>query len=139
MCVIRSGQDWGRCEKEERDFYLGEVEPNLRAGMDYLRDNPIDSRCMSVRLMQSTDTTTGPLEQTFGLGYALDIYAFEEWAKSHPTHLEIFSSFMSHAEKFGENMLLRLWHEVSVMTGEDAEFEYLSCHSKTGLLPYAAS
>ncbi|MEM7283606.1 MAG: phenylacetaldoxime dehydratase family protein [Pseudomonadota bacterium] len=137
MCIIRSGQDWGRCETEERDFYLNEVEPSLRAGMDYLRDNPIESRCLNMRLMQSTDGDGAQLDQTFGLGYALDIYAFEEWAKSHPTHLKIFDQFMGHAERFGENMALRLWHEVSVITGDDAEFEYIACHDQTGLLPYA--
>ena len=87
--------------------------------------------------MQNTDHNGDPLDQTFGLGYALDIYAFEEWAKSHPTHLKIFDQFMGHAGKFGENMLLRLWHEVSVMTGTDAEFEYINCNQRTGLLPYA--
>lgn len=138
MCIIRSGQDWGHCDQAERDFYFNEVEPSLRAGMDYLRDSPEESRCLSMRLMQCVDPDNGRLDQTFGLGYGLDIYAFEEWAKSHPTHLKIFGQFMNHAEKFGENMQLRLWHEVSVITGEDAEFEYIGCHPKTGLLPYAS-
>ena len=139
MCIIRSGQDWGHCDRAERDFYFTEVEPSLRAGMDYLRDNPEESRCLSMRLMRCVDPGNGQLDQTFGLGYGLDIYAFEEWAKSHPTHLKIFGQFMNHADKFGEQMQLRLWHEVSVITGDDAEFEYIGCHPKTGLLPYASS
>lgn len=138
MCIIRSGQDWGYCDTEERNFYLTEVEPSLRAGMDYLRDNAVESRCLCMRLMRQVETDGRELEQTFGLGYGLDIYAFEEWAKSHPTHLKIFGQFMNHAEKFGADMQLRLWHEVSVIAGEDAEFEYVACHPETGLLSYAA-
>ena len=137
MCIIRSGQDWDHCEAEERDFYLTQVAPSLQAGMDYLRDNPEESRCLCMRLMRRTNDDNGELNQTFGLGYGLDIYAFEEWAKSHPTHTKIFGQFLNHAEKFGENMKLRLWHEVSVVADEGTDFEYIACHSQTGLLPYA--
>ena len=136
MCVIRSGQDWGHCDTEERDFYLNEVHPTLIEGMAYLTENAEESRCLSMRLMQNTDKNHQQMEQTFGLGYALDIFAFEEWAKSHPTHLKIFGTFMNHAQKFAENMKLRLWHEVAVLNDNDGEFEYINCHQKTGLLPY---
>ena len=136
MCVIRSGQDWGHCEAQERDFYLNEVHPTLIEGMAYLTENAAESRCLSMRLMQSTDENLQKLEQTFGLGYALDIFAFEEWAKSHPTHLKIFGTFMNHAQKFAEDMQLRLWHEVTVLQDNGGEFEYINCHQKTGLLPY---
>ncbi len=137
LCVIRSGQDWTHCVPEERAFYLEEVEPHLVAGMDYLANNPDESRCLSMRLMRNHAESGDPLEQTFGLGYALDIYAFEEWAKSHPTHLRIFGSFMQHAERFGEALDLRLWHEVSVLADNASEFEYVDCHRRTGLLAHA--
>lgn len=136
MCVIRSGQDWGYCDTEERDFYLNEVHPTLIEGMAYLTENAAESRCLSMRLMQNTNEDQQQQPQTFGLGYALDIFAFEEWAKSHPTHLKIFGTFMNHAQKFAENMKLRLWHEVSVLNDNNGEFEYINCHQKTGLLPY---
>jgi aldoxime dehydratase len=136
MCVIRSGQDWANCKPKERSFYLNEVHPTLLDGMTYLTENAAQSRCLSMRLMTSVDQGQQELEQTFGLGYAMDIFAFEEWAKSHPTHLKIFGTFMTHAQKFGEQMQLRLWHEVTVLQDNDGEFEYLNCHQKTGLLPY---
>ena len=139
MCIIRSGQDWGHCDAEEREFYLNEVAPSLRAGMDYLRDNAEESRCLSMRLMRRTDESNNEFDETFGLGYGLDIYAFEEWAKSHPTHTRIFGQFLSHAERFGENMQLRLWHEVSVIAAGGTDFEYIGCHPQTGLLPYASA
>ena len=81
-----------------------------------------------------TDATGSPLDRTFGLGYGLDIYAFESWAKSHPTHVAIFDRFLEMAGTFGEAMRLKLWHEVSVMPPGGAEFEYIGCHNQTGLL-----
>ena len=65
-----------------------------------------------------------------------DIFAVEEWAKSHPTHLRIFDQFMQHAERFADQMQLRLWHEVSVIQEGCSEMQYIGCHPKTGLLPY---
>ena len=138
MCVIRSGQDWSHCSERERDFYLGEVAPSLEAGMGFLSANPEETRCLSMRLMRGCDSSGAELKQTFGLGFALDIYAFEEWAKSHPTHLEIFEKFMGHAQQFGESMQLRLWHEIAVIDNDVCEFEYIGCHEETGLIPYAA-
>jgi len=136
MCVIRSGQDWVHCEDAERNFYLNEVHPSLVEGMSYLSNHPQESRCLSMRLMHSLDADGNKLDQTFGLGYAIDILAFEKWAKSHPTHLKIFGSFMSHASTFGDNMKLKLWHEVSVLDQNAGQFIYINCHSNTGLLRY---
>ncbi len=137
MCIIRSGQDWRECSPEEGAFYREEVAPSLREGMDFLSAHPEEARCYSMRLMQNLDASDRLDKQTFGLGYAADILAFEAWAKSHPTHLKIFGKFMNLVEIYGESMKLKLWHEVSVLTGDNAEFEYLMCHGETGLLPYA--
>lgn len=38
LCLIRSGQDWSATEADERRMYLEEVEPVLRTGMEFLRD-----------------------------------------------------------------------------------------------------
>src|ERR1700741_4282079 len=38
LCLIRSGQDWSDTEASERKMYLDDVEPVLREGMDFLRD-----------------------------------------------------------------------------------------------------
>jgi len=37
LCLIRSGQDWSDTDGGERRMYLNDVEPVLRAGMDFLR------------------------------------------------------------------------------------------------------
>ena len=79
----------------------------------------------------------GATEQTFGLGYATDVHAFEQWAKSHASHLAIFDGFLQIVETFGHSLSLRLWHEVTALPNDGCEFEHIACHSDTGLLGYA--
>lgn len=136
MCVIRSGQNWSLCDDDQKAYYLENLHPVLIEGMRFLRDEPEATHCYCMRFVQKNEAGWVDTEQTFGLGYATDIYAFENWAKSHPTHLAILGNFMKMVEKFSENMKLQLWHEVTVLPGEGCEFEYISCHSKTGLLAY---
>lgn len=136
MCVIRSGQDWSFCEEGEKTHYLEQLHPVLIEGMKFLRDNPVETNCYSMRFVDKVSNTWEKEMQTFGLGYATDIYAFENWAKSHPTHLAIFGGFMQMVEKFGAEMKLQLWHEVAVLPAEGCEFEYISCNPQTGLLNY---
>lgn len=38
LCLIRSGQDWSATEGDDRAMYLDGVEPDLRVGMEFLRD-----------------------------------------------------------------------------------------------------
>ena len=135
-CIIRSGQDWSHCDAEQKSYYLEKLHPVLLEGMAYLRDNPIESGCYSLRFVDCRDETWGTMEQSFGLGYATDAYAFENWAKSHPTHLAIFDGFLKMVEVYGESLKLQLWHEVAALPVGGSEFEYIGCHPRTGLLPY---
>lgn len=137
MCVIRSGQNWSCCDEEQKTWYLEQLHPVLLEGMRYLRDNPIESNCYSLRFVDQKDAAWGATEQSFGLGYGMDVHAFEDWAKSHPTHLAIFEGFLNMAAAFGENLQLRLWHEVTALPWHGCEFEYIDCHSETGLLRWA--
>lgn len=137
MCIIRSGQNWSECNQDQRDYYFEELQPRLAAGMQFLSENPEETRCFSMRYAKQTDVNWQPLEETFGLGFATDVHAFEEWAKSHPTHLRIFDGFLQMVDKFGESLTLRLWHEVNVLPDGGSEFEYIACHPLTGLLKYA--
>lgn len=136
MCVIRSGQNWSHCTEEEEQFYLRKVHPVLLKGMAYLRDHPEEAGCYNLRFIDKKDSQWQDLKESFGLGYGADVFTFEHWAKSHPTHLAIFSIFMHMVETFGEQMQLRLWHEVTLVGANALEFEYLNCHPQTGLLPY---
>lgn len=137
MCVIRSGQNWGLCDPEQRHWYLDRLHPVLLEGMRYLRDNPRETNCYSLRFVDGKDDSWGAMEQSFGLGFATDVHAFEAWAKSHPTHLAIFDGFLNMVDTFGDGLQLRLWHEVTALPGQGCEFEYIGCHPGTGLLPYA--
>ena len=136
MCVIRSGQNWGHCDPEQQGWYLEKLHPVLLEGMRYLGDNPRETNCYSLRFVDRKDDSWGAMEQSFGLGFATDVHAFEQWAKSHPTHLAIFDGFLNMVDTFGANLQLRLWHEVTALPGSGCEFEYVGCHPGTGLLRY---
>ena len=135
-CLIRSGQNWSMCNPEQKDYYTQQVQPVLQRGMNYLQNNPLETRCYSMRYLAMKDEAWQDIEQSCGVGFGVDIYAFEDWAKSHPTHLAILDRFMGMVENYGENLQLMLWHEVVVIGTEDSECEYIGCHEQTGFLPY---
>lgn len=139
LAVIRSGQDWNNCAGAELAEYEGSVRPALVEGMTFLRDNPDATGCCDLRFAEETDRDGSPLKKTFGLGYFLTLGHLEKWAASHPTHLAIFSRFLTMARQHGADLKLRLWHEVSVLPAAGQVFEYINCHPGTGLLPYFPS
>jgi aldoxime dehydratase len=49
LCLIRSGQDWTDTDGDERGMYLNDVEPVLRAGMEFLRDEGAPIGCYANR------------------------------------------------------------------------------------------
>jgi aldoxime dehydratase len=51
ICLIRSGQDWSDTQSTERKLYLGDVEPVLPEGMDFLRDDGRSIGCYANRYM----------------------------------------------------------------------------------------
>jgi len=136
LCVIRSGQDWSQLTGDARADYLNEMEPTLREGMLYLRDNPVEAGCCSNRYARFTDLDGNPREETAGIGHFLSLAHLEAWAASHPTHVAIFRSLMKLAPKLGVEVPLLLWHEVFVLPAEGQRFEYVNCHPRTGLLPW---
>ena len=48
-CLIHLGQDWSDTDACERKMYLEDVEPVLREGMDFLRDEGISIGCYANR------------------------------------------------------------------------------------------
>lgn len=134
VCLIRSGQDYTDTGDVEREFYLREVEPSLRAGMEFLRDDGRSIGCYSNRYMTVLDDDLRPVEKTFGMSWWNDLASLEAWAKSHDTHLKIFGAAMKHLSTFGPETRLRLYHEVTVAALDQQAFTYLGCHDDTGLL-----
>jgi aldoxime dehydratase len=108
-----------------------EIEPTLRAGMNFLRDNGSAIGCYSNRYVQFIDIDGNLLEQSFDIGHWRSLDLLERWAESHPTHLRIFTTFFRVATQLSK---LRLYHEVSGFDGSDQHYEYVNCHPRTGMM-----
>ncbi|KAE9392998.1 hypothetical protein BT96DRAFT_959169 [Gymnopus androsaceus JB14] len=136
LCVIRSGQDWSATLPRERSKYLETMHPVLIKGMDFLRDEGRDIGCYSCRFMNVLDHSNAetPTDRTFGLAFFDDIASLEKWSKQHKTHLDIFGRFLQYAKELDNEVSLRLFHEVFVLQPDQQQFEYIGCHSGTGML-----
>jgi len=134
ICLIRSGQDWSDTDAAERQMYLQDVEPVLRAGMDFLRDEGAAIGCFANRYMTIVDRDGKPTEKTYGMSWWKSLAALERWSESHPTHVRIFGAAMQYLSQLGPAARLRLYHEVTVAKAADQFFEYRNCHGKTGML-----
>jgi aldoxime dehydratase len=138
ICLIRSGQDWSDTDSAERKMYLEDVEPVLREGMEFLRDEGLAIGCFANRYMTVLDGDGRPTEKSYGMSWWKSLAALERWAESHPTHVRIFGAAMKYLSTLGPAAKLRLYHEVTVARGSDQFFEYLDCHPGTGMLKAAA-
>ena len=134
LCLIRSGQDWTDTDGDERQMYLGEVEPVLRAGMEFLRDEGRAIGCYANRYLRVVDERGEPTDKSFGMSWWRSLADLDRWAKDHPTHKAIFGQAMKYLSTMGPAARLRLYHEVTVAAADDQHFEYLGCHPRTGLL-----
>ncbi|QUS41945.1 phenylacetaldoxime dehydratase family protein [Tardiphaga alba] len=132
--IIKSGQDWTECTGAELDTYRGEVHPRLVEGMNFLRDNPVETGCFSCRFMTERGADSSARLATFGFAIFKSLEDLEAWSKTHPTHLAIFNSFHGMVKKHPEGRNLKLWHEVVVLDGDNPDFVYVNCHPETGLL-----
>ena len=133
LALIRSGQDWMHCGPEERESYFGDVEPQLRAGMDFLERDGADIGCFSNRYLQSCLPDGTLLQQSFGLSFWNSLADLEAWAESHPTHVRIFGAAMRFLQQTA-NTRLRLSHEVFVVPADRQYYAYRDCHPGTGML-----
>ena len=135
LSLIRSGQDWSETEADERDLYLNHVEPALKRGMQFLRDEGLAEGCLNCRYLTVLNPDTGEAtDKSFGLAYFQDLQHLEQWAKSHPTHVAIFGEFMNYVQRMNFQIKLKLFHEVISVPAQSQFFEYINCHSQTGLL-----
>ncbi|WP_338887237.1 phenylacetaldoxime dehydratase family protein [Rhodococcus sovatensis] len=138
ICLIRSGQDWTDTEGAEREMYLRDVEPVLRAGMDFLRDDGLSIGCFANRYMTVVDGDGKDTDKSFGMSWWRSLAELEAWAESHPTHVDIFGAALRYLSTTGPAASLRLYHEVTVASADEQFFEYVGCHDRTGLLRSAA-
>jgi hypothetical protein len=134
LCLIRSGQDWSDCGRDEYAVYADVVQPNLRAGMDFLRDNPVETGCLSCRFMDETDADGALRPKSFASAMFLTMKHLETWTWTHRTHRAIYQSFHELVQARNFHLDLKLWHEVFVLDARRCHFEYVNCHPRTGLL-----
>ncbi len=131
IALIRSGQDWADTDSAERKLYLDEIEPTLRDGMNFLRDNGQAVGCYSNRYVRYIDTDGNFLDKSYNVGHWRSLDLLERWAESHPTHLRIFVTFFRVVSGLQK---LRLYHEVSVFDAGNQLYEYINCHAQTGMM-----
>ena len=115
-------------------MYLEDVEPVLREGMEFLRDQGLAIGCFANRYMTVLDGDGRPTEKSYGMSWWKSLATLERWAESHPTHVRIFGAAMKYLSALGPAAKLRLYHEVTVARATDQFFEYLDCHPGTGML-----
>lgn len=99
--------------------------------MNYLRDDGIEVGCYCNRYCYHADEKGNLEDRGFGVGVWRSMRHLEKWAESHSSHLQIFVTYLRLAKKFSN---LTLYHEVSVFDSAAQYFEYINCHSKTGLM-----
>lgn len=137
ICLIRTAQNWSQCSNEERNTYLELVEPTLKEGSEYIRQNPSETGCLSSKFVYEIASNGESLDKSCTIAYFLSLAHLEEWAKSHPSHLKIYKTFFEMLKKHNFLTELALWHEVSILKTDQVIFEYINCHSSTGLLKFA--
>ena len=103
---------------------------------DFLRDNPLETGCLSCRFMDQTDASGRTLSKSFAAALFLTMKHLEDWTWTHSTHRAIFQSFHELVKARDFKLDLKLWHEVFVLRAAASRFEYLNCHPGTGLLPF---
>ncbi len=135
LCFIRTVQGWLACTDEEREYFMENTFPYYEAGVGYLQDNPIESNCVSARLVSDAASHENkPQAET--LAWFLSLTDLEAWTWNHPTHDAIITNFMAHAQKFNFDVDILLGHEVSIIPADGGLAEYHNCHPATGFLRF---
>ena len=84
ICSIRSGQDWSDTDSAERKMYLEDVEPVLREGMEFLRDEGLAIGCFANRYMTVLDGDGRPTEKSYGMSWWKSLATLERSAEFAP-------------------------------------------------------
>lgn len=132
LCLLRSGQDWSETSGDERQFYLGSVEPMLRKGMIEITTESPRLGCYFNRYMVHRDAG-GPIEKSYSVSAWHSLADLEKWVKTD-THLAIWGAGIKHYKLAGAEARLRLYHEMMVLEARSQEFAYFNCHDTTGML-----
>ena len=137
MCVIRSGVSWEKCDGDQLKDWRERIKPKLDAGMTYLRENPAETGCFSLRQVESISPDGAKIAEAYSLGAFVSMGHLETWSKDHPSHLAIYTSALAARKKFQEKLQLHTYNEIFILEADNPPFEYFNCHPQTGLLPFA--
>jgi aldoxime dehydratase len=138
VCLIRTVQGLSDTGDEEASAYRKDMKPQYEAGVSFLGGHPMESRCLSARLVRYDDPGPGrPHTET--LAWFTSLADLEHWVHDHPTHKAIFEATHEHAARFAPEMRLLLGHEVIVAPAGGARAMYVGCHTDTGLMPWFAA
>ncbi|OJD35705.1 phenylacetaldoxime dehydratase family [Diplodia corticola] len=138
MVHIRSGQFWKGCDEGEARAYEDVLEPALMTGLRYLWANAADTGTVGLRFVRNAggdgDDDGRARQETCAAGFFRSLGDLENWAERHPSHKAIYLGAIKHAKTFGPERKMRTWHEVSVLKAGEAQFEYVNCTPKTGVI-----
>lgn len=134
VCFIRTVQGWQDCDTEQQADFLENMMPVYHTGVEYLRENPRDTNCVSARLVEMDNDGTQVQTQT--LAWFLGLEDLERWAHEHPTHHAILDGMSSFAERYNLQIQIVLGHEVFVVPAGYSHIEYSNCHPHTGFLRF---
>jgi len=139
LCFIRGAFAWEEAQPEEQAVYQEQMYPVYKEGSDWLTAHPIESNCISMRLVEEVRSEFDNGVQVESLGWFLTLKDLERWTHHHPRHVAIMKNIMSYMQRFNFKPRLNLGHEVIVVPQGQGVFEYCNCHAKTGFLPFFAS
>jgi hypothetical protein len=136
VCFIRAAFGWDQALPSEQRAFMAEMYPVYRAGAEYLRDHPLETNCISARMIEEVHAGPSNFVQSETLAWFLTLSDLELGTHHHPTHAAIYGGVFKLMHKFDFNMRLNLGHEVIVVPEGQARLEYANCHPQTGFLPF---
>ncbi|NQV20849.1 MAG: phenylacetaldoxime dehydratase family protein [Rhodospirillales bacterium] len=137
LCFLREGQGWSGCGAEERRIWTDKMEDVVTEWIGYLRDNPAQSGCLSIRDCREQDIATGAeVDRRSQFAFLLSLGHIEHAARTQPTHLAVHGALLKMYDEMPFEPQMHIWVEVSILKAGELETEYVNCHPGTGLLPY---
>jgi phenylacetaldoxime dehydratase/aldoxime dehydratase len=136
VCFIRAAFGWDQALPEEQSAFMEQMFPVYRTGAEYLRDHPLETNCISARMIEEVHVGGSNFVQSETLAWFLTLKDLERWTHHHPTHAAIYAGVFKLMHQFDFRMRLNLGHEVLVVPEGQLLLEYANCHPGTGFLPF---